>query len=355
MVSVVAQLANPGELFDKEGKAALVPGYGGRADLTLPESSTEWTMAQPDTVLKVSQAFLQANLSTYSLGHSRYWADLWQFALVKTQLNNMMQSLIPAVDDKLQYIVLKVLGTDTGSWKEINLDESIRMIVAGLSGRSTVRLPLYCNKDYLKRTLSIIDCVTSTAIIGNCIPLILLPIAACLSSLHTWSNLIKIKNHITPQYHERMAALEKDTDDQPQDQLQVMLRFVQKKRSQEDNEIGIIATSLAASNFEFNTIAKLREEAKQELDSDSWAKEEFMRMNSHNSVARESMRVTFPFSNRGLLHKVMKEDDITDSGIPLKKGTIVAFLASQAQRDPAKFPESDKLDLWRFSCMVEKE
>ncbi|KAF5860354.1 hypothetical protein ETB97_001715 [Aspergillus alliaceus] len=244
-----------------------------------------------------------------------------------------MQSLIPAVDDELQYIVLKVLGTDTGSWKEIDLDESIRMIVAGSSGRFIVGLPLCCNEDYLKRTLSIIDCVTITAIIGNCIPPILLPIAARLSSLHTWTQ-------------------EKDTDDQPQDQLQVMLRFVQKKRSQEGNEIGIIATSLAASNFvsmhqtsgtavqmllniidsdkEFNTIAKLREQAERELGGGSWAKEEFMRMNGHDSVARESMRVTFPFGNRGLLRKVMKEGVVTDGGIPLKKGTIVAFLASQA-------------------------
>ncbi|PWY94780.1 cytochrome P450 [Aspergillus sclerotioniger CBS 115572] len=364
--------------FGKHGKAALVPGYGGRADLILPESSTEWTTAQPDSVLSVSQAFLQANLSTYSLGHSRYWGDPWQFALVKTQLNNMMNSLIPAVDDELHHIVPLVLGTDTSSWKEIHLDEAVRMIVAGSSSRFTVGLPLCRNEDYLKRTLSIIDGVMITAIVGNCLPGILLPVAARLASLHTWRNLNKIKNHIIPQYHERLAALEKDTDDQPQDQLQVMLRFAQKKRPQEVNDLGIMATRLAASNFvsmhqtagtavqmllniidsdpEFDTIAKLRAEADRELGPDgAWTKEKFQRMHGHDSVARESMRVTFPFGNRGLLRKVMKDDVVTDGGIPLKRGTIVAFLASQAQRDPAKFSEPDKFDPWRFSRPVEKE
>ncbi|KAK2042911.1 cytochrome P450 [Colletotrichum somersetense] len=365
--------------FGKKGKAALVPGYGGRADLILPESSTEWCTAQADSSLSVSQAFLEANLSTYSLGHSRYWGDPWQFQLVKTQLNNMMQSLVPAVDDELHYIVPKVLGTDTTSWKEIDLDHAVRTIVAGSSSRFTVGFPLCRNDDYLRRTLSIIDGVMITAIVGNCIPKILLPIAARLASIHTWRNLDKIKQHITPEYHTRLAALSKDPEDQPQDQLQVMLRFAQKKRPQEVNDIGLMATRLAASNFvsmhqtagtcvqmllniidsdkEFGTMDKLRYEADQALVSGpgGWEKSKFLKMNGHDSVARESMRVTFPFGNRGLLRKVMKDGVVTDGGIPLKKGTIVAFLASQAQRDPAKFDDPDKFDPWRFSRMLEEE
>ncbi|KDN70214.1 putative cytochrome P450 [Colletotrichum sublineola] len=341
--------------FGKKGKAALVPGYGGRADLILPESSTE------------------------CLGHSRYWGDPWQFQLVKTQLNNMMQSLVPAVDDELHYIVPKVLGTGTTHWKEIDLDHVLRTIVAGSSSRFTVDFPLCRKDDYLRRTLSITDGVMITAIVGNCIPKILLPIAARLASIHTWRNLDKIKQHITPEYHTRMAALSKHSKDQPQDQLQVMLRFAQKKRPQEVNDIGLMATRLAASNFvsmhqtagtcvqillniidsdkEFGTMDKHRSEADQALASGPWGweKSKFLKMNGHDSVARESMRVTFPFGNRGLLRKVLKDGVVTDGGIPLKKGTIIAFLASQAQRDPAKFDDPEKFDPWRFSRMLEEE
>lgn len=186
----------------------LVPGYGGRADLIMPKSSTEWAMSQSDSVLSVSQAFLQANQSVYSLGHSRYWGDPWQFALVKTQLNNMLQTLIPAVDDELEYIVPKVFGTDTEAWKETYLEEAIRMIVAGTSSRFTVGLPLCRNDDCLERTLAVIDGVMLIAIVGNCVPGILLPLVARLASVHTWCNLDKIKSHIKPQYHERLASLQ---------------------------------------------------------------------------------------------------------------------------------------------------
>jgi cytochrome P450 len=334
-------------------------------------------MSQPDNVLSVSQAFLQANLSTYSLGHSRYWGDPWQFALVKTTLNNMIHSLIPAVDDELHYIVPKVLGTDSESWKEIHLEEAVRTITAGASSRFTVGLPLCRNEDYLKRTLAIIDGVMLTAIIGNCIPSVLLPVVARLSSLHTWRNLNKIKGHLKPMYAERLADLKQEKDSQIQDQLQAMLRFAEKKRPRELNDVHIIATRLAASNFvsmhqtsgtavqmllniidsnaEYDTIAKLREEAARELGDGGWSKEKFMNMNGHDSVARESMRVTFPFGNRGLLRKVMKDGVVTDAGVPLKKGTIVAFLASQAQVDPSKFNDAEKFDPWRFSRPLEEQ
>ncbi|RYP79596.1 hypothetical protein DL770_006597 [Monosporascus sp. CRB-9-2] len=365
--------------FGKKGKTVLVPGYGGRADLIMPESSVEWAMSQPDSALSVSQAFLQANLSTYSLGHSRYWGDPWQFALVKTSLGPMIKTLIPAVDDELHHIVPKVLGTDTENWKDIHLDESVRMIVAAASSRFTVGLPLCRNEDYLKRSLAIIEGVMLTAIIGNCIPSIFLPIVARLSSIHTWHNLRKIKDHLKPQYGERLAALKMDKDEQVQDQLQAMLQYAEKRRPQEVNDVKVMAIRLASTNFvsmhqtsgttvqmllniidsdkEYDTIAKLREEADRELGTDGtgWTKEKFMNMIRHDSVGRESMRVTFPFGNRGLLRKVMKDGIVTDAGVPLKKGTIVAFLASQAQMDPDKFDNPSKFDPWRFSREQEKE
>ncbi|EUC31121.1 hypothetical protein COCCADRAFT_102149 [Bipolaris zeicola 26-R-13] len=365
--------------FGKKGETVLVPGYGGRADLIMPESSVEWAMSQPDTALSVSQAFLQANLSTYSLGHSKYWGDPWQFALVKTSLGPMIRSLIPAVDDELHYIVPKVLGMDTENWKEIHLDESVRMIVAAASSRFTVGLPLCRNEDYLKRSLDIIEGVMLTAIIGNCIPSIFLPVVARLTSIHTWYNLGKIKEHLQPQYAERLAALKKDKEHQAQDQLQAMLQFAEKRRPQEVKDVQTMAIRLASTNFvsmhqtsgtavqmllnildsdkEFGIIAKLRAEADRELGTDGtgWTKEKLMNMAGYDSVARESMRVTFPFGNRGLLRKVMKDGIVTDAGVPLKKGTIVAFLASQAQMDPAKFENPNKFDPWRFSRDLEKE
>jgi cytochrome P450 len=217
-----------------------------------------------------------------------------------------------------------------------------------------------------------------TAILGNLTPSILRPITARLASIHTWRNLAKIKAHIEPYYQERLAAMSKDTDEQPQDQFQVMLRFAEKKRPKELHDTGIMATRLAATNFvsmhqtagtavqmmlniidsdrEYGTIEKLREEAAQALSTGPWTKEKLTNLHGHDSVARESMRVTFPFGNRGLLRMVMKDGIVTDNGVPLKKGTIMSWFASQAQQDPDKFPDANKFDPWRFARSVwEKE
>jgi hypothetical protein len=48
----------------------------------------------------------------------------------------------------------------------------------------------------------------------------------------------KIKGHLKLQYQ--------DPEDQPQDQFQAMLRFVQKKRSKEVTDGGIMATACGA-------------------------------------------------------------------------------------------------------------
>lgn len=286
----------------------------------------------------------------------------------------MMQTLIPAVDDELQYIVPKVFGMDKENWTELSVDEAVRTIVCAASSRFTVGLPLCRNEDYLKRTLAIIAGVMVTAIVGNLTPSILRPITARLASIPTWRNLAKIKAHLEPHYQERLAAMSKDADEQPQDQLQVMIRFAGKKRPEELHDTGIITTRLAATNFvsmhqtagtavqmilniidsdaEFGTVEKLREEAAQALATGPWTKEKLINLHGHDSVAHESMRVTFPFGNRGLLRMVMKDGIVTDNSVPLKKGTIMSWFASQAQMDPDKFQDATKFNPWRFSSSI---
>jgi tenellin biosynthesis cytochrome P450 monooxygenase len=343
----------------------------------MPENSVDWAMTQPDDVLSVTQAFLEVNQTEYSLGHQRYWGDAWQFSLVKTQLNSILQNLIPSLNDELRFAFDKHFGTDTETWKEIPLENTLRMIVAQASSRFIVGQPLCRNDDYLKLTYKIIDGVMLTAFVSGTFPSFLRPIAGRLASWHTRRNIEKVKKIFEPLYRERLETLKYEKDDpahpQPQDQLQMMLRFAQKKRAHELNDLEVIATRLCAANFvsmhqttitatnmllniissnaEFNTIAVLRDEVKRVLgvDGSDWTKDKFAQMTMADSVARETMRVNFPFGNRGLLRKVMKDGVVTKDGIKLEKGTLISYLASPAQIDPEKFDDPLKYDPFRFS------
>lgn len=86
-----------------------------------------------------------------------------------------------------------------------------------------------------------------------------------------------------------------------------------------------------------------------------WTKEKLSNMHKADSVMRETMRVSFPFGNRGLLRKVLKEGVVTKDGIALKKGSIISYLASPAQIDPGKFTDPLKYDPFRFSRQQDSE
>ncbi|RYP13810.1 hypothetical protein DL767_010589 [Monosporascus sp. MG133] len=337
-------------------------------------------MAQHDDVLSVKLAFLEVNQSVYSLGHERYWGDPWQFTLVKTHFNSIMQTLIPSMADELRHAFDRRLGTDTENWREIRLEETVRKIVAQAASRFIVGTPLCRNDEYLALANKITDGIMFTAFAAGTVSGFLRPLVGRLASWHTHHNLARVRTLFQPLYRERLATLSRDkreadvAGEEVQDQLQVMLRLAQKKRPSELVDLDIMTGRLAAANFvsmhqtsmtvvntilnlvgsdaKFDTIATLRDEAERVLggtDSSEWTKEQFARMVHTDSVARETMRINFPFGNRGLLRKVLKDGVTTKDGVRLEKGSLVSFLASPAQVDPEKFPEPLKFDPFRFS------
>jgi tenellin biosynthesis cytochrome P450 monooxygenase len=353
-----------------------VPGFGTRAEIIMPENAVEWAMAQPDDVLSVTDAFLEVNQTEYSLGHSRYWGDPWQFKLVKSQLNAILSNLIPAMDEELGLAFDKHLGTDTENWREVPLEATLRKVVSQATSRFTVGESLCRDESYLDLTYDIIDGVMFTAFASGTFPGFLRPLAGRLSSWQNRRKINQVKRIFEPLFRERLQTMQYDKNDpdhpEPQDQLQMMLRFAQKKKPEELTDLDIIGTRLCASNFvsmhqstitctnmilnivasdaEYDTMDALRKEADTMLaDGRGWSKEKFNMMRRADSVARETMRVNFPFGNRGQLRKVMQDGVETKDGLKLKKGAMISFLASPAQMDPDHFDNPTKYDPWRFS------
>ncbi|KAK0120174.1 hypothetical protein ONS95_011580 [Cadophora gregata] len=362
--------------YSKKGKVVLVPGFGFGMEIILPESCLQWAQGQPNDVLSVTQAFIEINQTQYSLGHTRYWGDGWQFTLVKTQLSSVLQSLIPALDEELQHAFDKHFGTNSQSWTEVPLEKTLRKIAAQASSRFTVGYPLCRNDEYLDLTYRIIDGLMLGAIFGNSAPRMLRWLVGRLVGWNTHRNIDKIKKYFRPLYQERLEGLKYEKDDpahpEPRDHVQMMMRFAEKKRPRELVDFDIMTKRLCAANFvsihqttitvtnmllniigsdaEFNTITILRDEVIRVLGSDEagWTKEKFAQMTKTDSVSRETMRLNL-FGNRTMMRKVMKDGVVTDDGIKLPKGSIFSFLAQPAQCDEEKFADPLKFDPFRFS------
>lgn len=336
-----------------------------------------WLLAQPDSAISVNEAFLDISKTEYSLGHRRYWGDTWQFDLVKTQLNSVLQYLIPGLDEELKLAIDMNLGTDTETWKEIELEKVLRNIVSQAAGRFTVGAPLCRSKKYLDANCAIINGMMLNAVFTNSSPKWLQPLVGRLICWNTHRKIATVKKEFAPLYRERLGILKYDKDDpshtEPQDHLQLILRFADKERRHELHNLDIIAKRLIAVNFasinqttltvtnmilnilgsdaEFDTIRSLRDEMKQVhlKDGTPWSKAKLARMVRTDSVVRETLRIN-PFGNRSLMRKVIKEGGVvTPDGMTLRKGLLFSFFAEPVQHDPDNFKDPHKYDPFRTS------
>lgn len=173
-----------------------------------------------------------------------------------------------------------------------------------------------------------------------------------------------------------MQLLQSPKSEDPQDHLQMMLRYAQTDRPNELN-LDSMTLRLAMSNFgsvhqtsvavtniifnvlesdkKYNTIAVLRKEAAEVLGGcgGSWTKATAAKMVRADSVCRETLRIN-AFGNRSLIRKVMVDDLTTEDGILLPKGALVSVLAHPAQCDEEAFTDPTKFDPWRFSRVREQ-
>ncbi|KAI8627698.1 cytochrome P450 [Xylariaceae sp. FL1651] len=365
------------ENYSKKGKTVLIPGLGARDEIILPQSAMKWVLSQPESALSHVESTLELNQAIYSLGHGKYSADGWQGDLVKTKLNASLENICSALDDELGTAFMANFGTDTENWKEIDLLATIRMVVGQAASRFTVGLPMCRDPVYLKESFHVVDRLVVTAGVTGGSPRLLRPLVGRLSSIGIDGIIGKIKKTFEKTYKERLEMIENPhyNGPEPEDHLQMMLRFAQKERPHELHDFDVITkrvivanfasmhqTSIQVTNFllnildsdkEFNTIAVLRDEVTRIMGNDpKWTKQKVQSMVRADSAARETMRL-HSFGNRSVLRKVMKDGLTTEDGIALPKGSMVSFLAFPLQVEKDQFEDPRKYDPFRYSRVRE--
>ncbi|KAJ4312060.1 hypothetical protein N0V84_010133 [Fusarium piperis] len=359
----------------KKGKPVVIPGFGFRKEVILPQSSMKWVLSQPDDVLNVTKAFAEMNQIKWSLGHEEIAVDGWQGMLVKSDLNRVLENIVNAMNNELKNVFDEQFGKDTENWKEIDLRSTVQIVVAQAASRFTVGLPLCRNKDYLRASLKINDLLILNAGLTGGLPLVLQPLVGTLLSIPTGIQFRKLKKWFIPLWKGRMEA---DLSlDEPQDHLQMMLRYGQQERPDEIHDMDVMTGRLIANNFasmhqtqiqvtnlilnvlgsdsEFNTIAVLRDEIDRILGPDEdaqWTKALVSQMTRADSLCRETLRLC-AFGGRANFRKIMKPGFTTEDGIPLPKGLIISFLGQPAQTDDETMEDPLKFDPFRFSRMRE--
>ncbi|KAL7759464.1 hypothetical protein ACKLNR_009554 [Fusarium oxysporum f. sp. zingiberi] len=362
----------------KKGKPVVIPGFGVRIEVYLPQSQMKGVLNQPDDVLDMEQAFAEVDQVRWSLGHDKYVVDAWQGLVVKYDLNRAIEIIANNMKDELHEVFDEQFGTDTENWKRIDLTKTVKMIVAQAASRFTVGLPLCRNKEYLQLALETNDLFIMNAGLTGGLPRILQPITGTLFGQIVKTKVNKMKKWIIPLLKHRFDRINNHPDEpQPQDQVQMMINYALRHRQHEVNDMESLARRVVAQNFgsihntqiqvvnlflnvlgsdaEFNTIATLRDEMDRILgtdDSVNWTKGGIQAMTRADSVARESIRLC-SFGGRAVFRKVMIDDFKTEDGHHVPKGSIISFMGHPAQTDNELYEDGLKYDPFRFSRVRE--
>ncbi|UNI13569.1 hypothetical protein JDV02_000299 [Purpureocillium takamizusanense] len=373
------------ENYSKQGKTVLIPGLGCRDEIVLPFSAIQWLIEQPEGTLSVSQALVEIEQVTYSLGSQRFAADARPIPLVKRDMDQVMEARGDALKEELAVAFDTLLGDDTQSWREIDLYKTVETVIAQVAtyftlGSSVEGLQLCRNEEYHESCLAAIDGLLLNAGITGASPNFLKPVVGRLASLPLSRNIAKLGRHVRPLYEERMRLLHRNKEDpdvpMPQDHYQMMLRYAAEHMPEELNpddmcrrlcvaNFGLIhlprvqltnmILDILGSDAEFDTVAVLRDEIARVIGAapdGTWTKAKAAAMSRIDSVARETLR-THSFANRTVPRKVLVDGLVTEDGVSLPKGAMVSLFNRGPQTDAEHLEEPCKYDPFRFSRLRE--
>ncbi|KAM7215930.1 pisatin demethylase cytochrome P450 monooxygenase [Rhypophila decipiens] len=367
--------------FAKHGKTCVVPGMGFKDEVHLSAKHTQWIASQPDAVLSPEEGFREIDKGDWNTGSADYIHDPWQSAVIRKDMARVLEVLTTAVDDELRYAVPEYL--DVATVEDVDVLGTMKWIVAQISSRFTVGLPLCRNKDYLYQSLAFADLFILNSGLLIYTPSVLKPIVGFLITLPTRYRRWKIKQYIKPLYNDRVQRLAQGglktgkCDNEPTDNVQLMLRYALERVPHKVNLTAVsdrvclsnlasfhqtaVAVShalinIAASNPEFNTAEVIRQEMAEVLREHGgvFSKAAAAKMIHTDSVMKESLR-THPFGTRAMIRKVVAREGVkTPDGHVIPQGATTSVLSWHVHQDPDLYENPTRFDPFRFSRQRKK-
>ncbi|KAH7242212.1 cytochrome P450 [Fusarium tricinctum] len=364
------------QTFTKHGKTCVLPSMGFKDEVHLAHHHTQWAASQPDAVLSPIEGFREIDKGDWNSGHASYIQDPWQSIVIKKEMGRFLETLAAAVDDELQYAIPEYIRP--GANGEVDVYESMKWIVAQVSSRFTVGLPLCRDKSYLKDSLAFADLFILNSGLLIYTPSLFKPLVGFLVTLPTRYRRWRIQKHIEPLYKDRTEKLLNpglyEKSEEPTDNLQMMMRYAISKHGNQVSPSQIsdrlclanlasfhqtavamsnVLINIAASDAEFDTIAVIRREMADVLGQNGgvFDKASVSKMIHTDSILRESMR-THGFGNRAMIRKVVAPDGLkTPDGHTLPNGSTMSILSYPVHNDAEIYEHPEKFYPFRFSQM----
>jgi hypothetical protein len=113
---------------------------GFKDEVHIAAQHVQWAASVPDSILSPIEGFREIDKGDWNSGHASYIQDPWQSIVIKKDMGRFLETLGAAMDDELRFAIPEYICPNTKG--EVDVYESMKWVVAQVSSRFTVGLPL---------------------------------------------------------------------------------------------------------------------------------------------------------------------------------------------------------------------
>ncbi|KAF7290190.1 hypothetical protein MIND_01332600 [Mycena indigotica] len=320
----------------------------------------------PENVVSFTEGVEEIVQSRITMGHEVI-DNPYHLAVVRTTLTRNLHARFPDVRDEIVCGFDEIVGLRT-EWKSVYVLPTIMDIVARVSNRLFVGLPLCLNKAYLDNNVQYtIDVMASSKNIGL-LPPFLRPMLGPLITKRNKSFDTAMRL-LGPVVAERMRQEDEygpDWSGKPNDLISWILEIAHgDNRTVEGIVMRILAVNMAAihttsmafthmlyslASFEpAKYLLPMRAEVEAVIADEGWSKAALGNMHLIDSFLRESQRM-HGNGPVGMTRRVVARDGVTLSdGTYLPHGAFICVAAMPAHVDDANYENAKEFDGFRFA------
>ncbi|KAJ7486984.1 cytochrome P450 [Mycena latifolia] len=325
--------------------------------------------AAPEDVLSFNQAALQ---SDYTIG-PQIARNPYVVEVVRGTLTRNIARSFPMVRDEITHAFDDVLSLENDDWKELRVYPNTMQIVARVSNRIFVGLPLCREQEYLDLNINYTVAIVMRGLLIALLPRFLQPILGPLISTRKSSlrHGLKFLGPVIDERLENEREHGRHWPDRPNDLISWLLDVAEGEERTTPalalrvlglNMAAIHTTSMAltAALFDLTTypehILPMREEAERVIAEEGWSKASLAHMYNMDSFLRESQRLRGSGAAVGMLRKVVAKDGFMFSdGIKIPYGSFLSVSAIPMSHDPSNYENATTFDGFRFSRLREQQ
>ncbi|TFK38941.1 cytochrome P450 [Crucibulum laeve] len=294
----------------------------------------------------------------------------YHLKIVRTTLSSCLGPLCGEIHDEITDSLGLLLPAKETDWNTVPALKGMTELIARVTNRVFVGLPLCQNKEYIELCISFTTRIVIAAEIINKTPTLLQPLVGRLISPYRRHLKLGLK-HLEPIILDRLQMVNKygkSWNGQPNDMISWLIEEAQGDQLEPKNLImrmlfmnfaAIHTTSITLTHALFDLIAhpeyleELRNEAQMIVDDDGWTKTSISKMYKLDSFLRESMRVS-GLSGISMMRKVINHKGFTFSnGTHLPYGSFISTPLNALHHDEAYYTEPQSFDGFRSFKIAE--